>query len=187
MVQVPLGIHATHHATVIVVAHVAVEIGRPEKALAAIQAFQSHAPGRTQHHSCTSQGIVHAERPFLVGTEHKAASELVVDVAHGHSDEAVVVGGEEIGQAHAFQFFAEAVHLGQESLEADARRKVAVAVVHLAEAIDAQFLAIFFKLGDADAFVEHIILRIGLVAAVHLAVLDERLGTRSKTCQGECK
>ena len=186
LVEVPFGIYAANNATIFFSAHITLKIRSPEETLATVNTLQCHTLGGTQHDSGTTQGIVHTERPLLVGAKHQATTKLVVDVAHGHADEAIIVGSVEIGQSHTVQFTAEAVHLRQKSLETDTRREIAVGVVHLPKTVDAELFA--RKVGDANALIEHIVLRIGLETAVHLTVLKERLSTRSETDrQGECE
>ena len=184
LVEVPFGIYATNNTTILFDTHFTLKIGIPEEALATIDTLQRHALGGTQHHASAAQGIIHTQRPLLVGAEHEATAELIVDIAHSHADEAVVVGSIEIGQTYTIEFTAETVQLRQESFETHTRRKVAVGVVHFTKAIDTHLFAI--KVRDTDTLVKHIVLRIGLVTAAHLTVFSERLSTRSDTDQGEC-
>ena len=168
LIQVPLAVDTAHHATVVVNIKIALQIRCPIKTLTSVHCLQGHTLGGTQHHSGSAQSIIHAKRPLFVGAEDEAAAKLVVDVTHGHADETVVVGGEEIGQTNAVQLTAE------------------VSVIDFTETVDTEFLAV--EVGDANALVKHIILRIGLETAVHMTVLKERLRTRSETdCQGECE
>ncbi len=185
LVEVPVGIHTANDAAIVVGKEITLKIRSPEITLTTIHAFQRHTLGRTKDNPRAAKGVIHTERPLLVGAENESAAKLVVDVAHRHSDEAIVVGGEEVGQPNAIQLFAEAVHLRQESLKANASGEIAVGIVDFPEAVDAQFLPA--EVGNADAFVKHIVLCIRLEAAVHLTILLERLSTRLETkAQSEC-
>ena len=186
MVEVPLAVDAAHDATVVVNGKITLQIRGPEITLAAIQSLQRDTFGGTQHHTHAAQGIVHAQRPLLVSAEHKATAKLVVDVAHGRADEAIVVGGIEVGHAHALQFVAEAIQFRQESLKTETSGEVAVGVIHLTKAVDTEFLSI--EVSNVDAFVEHVVLSVGLESAIHLAVFQKRLRARLETDrQSECE
>ena len=186
LVEVPLAVDTAHDATVIVNGKLTFQIRCPIITLAAIQCLQCDTFCGTQHHTGATQGIVHAERPLLVGTEHKAAAKLVVDVAHRHADEAIVVSGIEVGHTHAIEFIAEAIQFRQERLEAKTSREVAVGIVDLSEAVDTELLTV--KIGDADAVVEHVVLSVDLESTVHLAVFQKRLRARLETDrQSECE
>ena len=91
-----------------------------------------------------------------------------------------------VSHANAIQLIAEAVHLGQESLKAEASGEVAVGVANLSEAVDAELLSI--EVSDVDAVIEHVVLSVGLESAIDPAVLQKRLRARLETdCQSECE
>ena len=181
LVEVPLGISATHDATIVVGIEVSFQIRCPKITLASIYGLQGDALSRAQHHTSAAQGIIHTQRPFLISAECQSTTKLVIDVADGHADEAIVVGGEEISQTHAIQLATETVQLRHEGLETHSGREVAIGVVYLTKAIDTQFLAI--EVGDTDTLVKHIVLRIGLETAADLGILNEILGLCHKAAQ----
>ena len=130
-VQVGFGVHGSHHTW---------SIDQPVaevKTLLAVNEFEPKPVLGGEHEAESVQGVVDAQVALLVGTQHKPASELVVEVANRDVDASVTVGvtGKAVSHAAPVETPRKTEHGIQVALVPKSGAEVSLVVEHVRKGV----------------------------------------------------